>query len=590
MNKKKLVIIFLIIIILIGIYMLYNTFAISSYVSDNSDTYTINLTEDNNTITIPSKSSKTVIYQIKNTNKGKVKYAVGYNTSSNIEVKVYEDSIDKESDYIDYGEYKFVKLKLINNTTTTDTVSLSTVLGYENGGNLIVPSNTTLVTEKYIKPVNFAKHITTLYINADKTKVTNNNIEYNYATSINLMNDRLGGTTPSLDGGNIRYYGVYKKVTEIATEPVYAWQTIGLDLAKQIGLEDGFTSEDNCLTILTENLPNCKKYSDYGYDSEEKCETELSSQISEITGGAATTVYGICSAKIADKGDEIMVSKPIDNYVYFNCEEYPSTNCELWRIIGVFDGKIKLIRNENIGSYSWDTSTSTVNSGSGVNEWSQADIMKLLNPDHESESVGGSLYYNSKFGTCYTGKTNATKSCDFTTIGIKNDITRNMILETTYNTGGWNTSEIYSNEIYEKERETTVLTSPSDGITRTTTWTGKIALPYPSDYGYAVDFKMCDSKLFRYASCTYANWMWNILRGDTNSWLLTPQTDSEYQVWHIYNYSITNGGNINNYNGFNSPGYIYEDELVTPVLYLSSEQKMLSGDGSQSNPYLLSVN
>ena len=84
--------------------------------------------------------------------------------------------------------------------------------------------------------------------------------------------------------------------------------------------------------------------------------------------------------------------------------------------------------------------------------------------------------------------------------------------------------------------------------------------------------------------------MWNILRGDTNSWLLTPQTDSEYQVWHIYNYSITNGGNINNYNGFNSPGYIYEDELVTPVLYLSSEQKMLSGDGSKSNPYLLSVN
>ena len=52
-----------------------------------------------------------------------------------------------------------------------------------------------------------------------------------------------------------------------------------------------------------------------------------------------------------------------NNYVYFNCDSYPSTNCELWRIIGVFDGKIKLIRNSAIGSYSWDTSASSVNGG-----------------------------------------------------------------------------------------------------------------------------------------------------------------------------------------------------------------------------------
>ena len=98
-----------------------------------------------------------------------------------------------------------------------------------------------------------------------------------------------------------------------------------------------------------------------------------------------------------------------NNYIYFNCDSYPSTNCELWRIIGVFDGKIKLIRNSAIGSYSWDTSASSVNGGDGVNEWSQADLMKLLNPGHESESVGESLYYNSKSGTCYNG--NVTVSC-----------------------------------------------------------------------------------------------------------------------------------------------------------------------------------
>ena len=44
-----------------------------------------------------------------------------------------------------------------------------------------------------------------------------------------------------------------------------------------------------------------------------------------------------------------------NNYIYFNCDAYPETNCELWRIIGVVDGKVKLIRNESIGDYSWDT-------------------------------------------------------------------------------------------------------------------------------------------------------------------------------------------------------------------------------------------
>ncbi len=55
--------------------------------------------------------------------------------------------------------------------------------------------------------VSAAAYITNLYNNATKTAVTNNNIDYNYATSVSLMNDRLGGTTKDLNAGNIRYYG-----------------------------------------------------------------------------------------------------------------------------------------------------------------------------------------------------------------------------------------------------------------------------------------------------------------------------------------------------------------------------------------------
>ena len=273
-----------------------------------------------------------------------------------------------------------------------------------------------------------------------------------------------------------------------------------------------------------------------------------------------------------------------NNYVYFNCDSYPSTNCELWRIIGVFDGKIKLIRNESIGKYSWDTSASSVYSGYGANEWSQADLMKLLNPGHESESVGGSLYYNSKSGTCYNNSNNATTTCNFTNIGIKNDTTRNMIAETTWNLGGLSSANTFSNVVYEEERGTTVISNPSDGIIRTTTWTGKVALAYPSDYGYATDLSKCSQTLYKYSdnTCKSNDWMYPIITnsGSYYGWLLTPYSGMAYRAFNVYL-----GGYVFNYGNF--VFYAYE---VAPVLYLGSDQDIVSGDGLQSNPYKLTGN
>ena len=83
---------------------------------------------------------------------------------------------------------------------------------------------------------------------------------------------------------------------------------------------------------------------------------------------------------------------------------YVAFNGETWRIIGamnnVDDGngnlesRLKIMKNESIGSYSWDTSASSglLDGGTGVNDWSDADLMKLLNPGYESLSVGNSLY------------------------------------------------------------------------------------------------------------------------------------------------------------------------------------------------------
>ena len=459
-KNKKILIIIISLIVLIGIYLLYNTYALTTKVTNNDGYYTIELT-DSNIVSLKANEEKTVIYQINNTNNGTVSYGVAYN-NSNIEVKVYSDSKDKATGTIAANDNKYVKLHLKNKTSSNTTVEITAVMGYENGGDLIVPSDSTLVTGTYTN--SFSSYIVKLYNNSTKTAITNNNIIYQYDTTHNLMQDIAG---------NIRYYGASPK-----------------------------------------------------------------------------------------------------NYIYFNCDSYPSTNCELWRIIGVFDGKIKLMRNEIIGSYSWDTSASSVNSGYGVNEWSQADLMKLLNPGHESESVGGSLYYNSKSGTCYSGQNNATTSCNFTNTGIKNDTTRNMIAETTYNTGGWNTSNIYSNVMYEKERETAVGDSSADKITRTTTWTGKIAVPYPSDYGYATDLSKCSQKLYGYDNntdsyaCRSNDWMYQILGTSNNGWFLTPKSGVPYNSWAVTSNSYVMP-NINCYNEFG----------VAPVLYLNPNQNVVGGNG-----------
>ena len=464
MKKKHLVIVGVIILSAIVILGLYQTFALSSDITkDTSGYYNVTIT-DGTTITVPAGSTKTVYYKLTNTNKGIVKYGVGY-SGTNITVKYYTDTIDPVTGTVDYGKSKYIKLSVENTGTTSSTATLSTILGYENGGDLIVPSGVTLVTEKK-SPL--SSYITNLYNNATKTAVINNSITYQYDPKNSLMKDV---------GNNIRYYGA---------------------------------------------SPN--------------------------------------------------------NYIYFNCSNYSnqsSSTCETWRIIGVFDGKIKLIRNESIGEYSWDNKNVSTGAENdyGKNDWTDARLMKLLNPGYESKTTGGSLYYNAKSGNCYSGQSNATKACNFTSTGIKNATTRNLISDTIYYLGGHNSFSVYPNQIYEKERGTTVYSG------RPTEWTGKIALAYPSDYGYAADLGKCSQNLNNYnnSTCTSNNWMKAIV-APNYGWLLTPHSGIASNVWYVY----SSGGVYYN-------SYVYNAYGVAPVLFLNSDANVKSGTGTSSDPYQISV-
>ena len=202
--------------------------------------------------------------------------------------------------------------------------------------------------------------------------------------------------------------------------------------------------------------------------------------------------------------------------------------------------------------------------------------MKLLNSGYDSESVGGSLYWNAKSGTCYNSSRNATTACDFTSTGLKEN-TKNLIAETTYYTRGHNDNKIFVDAMYDKERVSgTVITGVTP--TRTLTWTGKVAVAYPSDYGYAADLSLCQKQLGSYndATCTANNWMKSIL-APNYGWLLTPRSAYANYAWYVSSSGIGNNSGIASYAGG-----------VAPVLSLTSELDIGSGTGTSSSPYQLS--
>ena len=248
-----------------------------------------------------------------------------------------------------------------------------------------------------------------------------------------------------------------------------------------------------------------------------------------------------------------------NNYVYFNCDDYnnPNSNtCELWRIIGVFNDNshgrsgeklVKLIRSDSLGDIAWNSDN--------TNNWSTASLQTTLNGDY----LNGSGSYASS--------------------GIKNDTTRNMIANVTWKLGGSSTyNDVTPSMFYERERGTTVYSG------RPTTWQGKIALMYPSDYGYATSGgtttnreaclanSLANWDSSSYSDCKNNDWIFN----NDYQWTLTPASSYSYRVFFV------------DYAGYVSSNLsAYYSRGVRPSVYLTSNVNISGGDGTMNNPYTL---
>ena len=263
-----------------------------------------------------------------------------------------------------------------------------------------------------------------------------------------------------------------------------------------------------------------------------------------------------------------------NNYIYFNCSDYnnqTASTCEIWRIIGVFDGKVKIMRGSQIGTLAWDQDKNSDTSLTTYdNNWTTATLMELLNNKYYNGNTSGIVsYYSNSDGSTVS-------NLDMTSIGLKNDVTRNMIDTETWHLGGWFSALIDTAKMYKYENSTNIYTG------RDLTWDGKIALVYPSDYGYAVDFNNCSQTLYNYnlIYCLKNNWMYNIITNNGNNigWVLTPISNDGVSVWHV-----------------NSQGYMrdlhssYLDSGVIPTLYLKQNIDISGGNGNSSSPYQLKI-
>lgn len=433
-------------------------------------------------------------------------------------------------------------------------------------GKVVVP-----YASDYSYAVDFNKCSSTLY-NYNNSACTSNNWMYNIMTKSGTKD---AWTLTSQSNGNAdAVFGIYANGGVAYGQGTRGGMNIlpTLYLNPDTIITKGEGTKDKPYKIKTNNLA-ARITSLY----------ESSSKTS-VTNGSKTYQYDTTNSLMKDAAGHIRYygASP-NNYIYFNCSNYSSqtsTTCEKWRIIGYVDNKVKLIRGSQIGTFSWDNKNDSTGGTLtyGKNDWTTARIMRLLNPstyyttDSNDNGYGQSLYWNAKSGTCFFGANNATKPCDFTSIGIKNTTTRNLISETKYYLGGSNTFSIYSNQMYDYERGKAVFTG------RPTEWTGKVGLAYPSDYGYAADFRSCTQDLDNYnnSACTSKNWMKAIIAPNYGA-LINPHSDVSYSIWRI------------NQNGGVGYDIASTDYGITPVIYLDPKLAIKSGTGTSSSPYQLSV-
>lgn len=218
------------------------------------------------------------------------------------------------------------------------------------------------------------------------------------------------------------------------------------------------------------------------------------------------------------------------NLLYYgaNPNNHIIINQEMWQIIGVYNNKLKLIKENSIGNYQYDNN---------LKYYQNSKINNLLNE----------LYYKSAKGTCY--QDNLEKECNFTNTGLTKETISLLDMQTVNN----ETTSIENKENFKESQ-----------ITITNTFETNISLPSITDY---INTLYCKEE-------NTCNTSWMTKPGT----LLLTLNDINN---NLYTMSITEDGSIKIDNDATT------NLEVRPVIVLKEENYIIKGNGTQDTPYIL---
>ena len=226
-----------------------------------------------------------------------------------------------------------------------------------------------------------------------------------------------------------------------------------------------------------------------------------------------------------------------NNYICFGSDSSSCPSNNLYRIIGVFDGKVKIIKTTSYDSDYW----------SGQ----EADPEGWVNG---TENVWSYSLVN-------------TTTLNRTFLNSFSSTWRNKIATTNWIVGGADTGMAYTTpaEAYQEE-----IVNPI----QSTTYSAKIGMMYVSDYTFAASNSYWTTELTDYSNAKNSNWLYL----GVDEWTIT-RAEDVMPFYTDYAFAVRETGSVDS-----GRGEVLQN-AIRPAFYLNSNITFVSGTGTRSNPY-----
>ena len=358
----------------------------------------------------------------------------------------------------------------------------------------------------------------------DESKPIINSVEVTNLT----VNSFTINVTVSNPNNIVRYYFIMEDgFTEVSTDSSFSMTGLRYNTEYTIGifLED---DKDNLskkyyFTVRTDNLSYLTDYIISKYEVNNEGSNDM--YYHDGNGNYLNVSY-----EAGDNSYRYSGSNP-SNFICFGTSVTPCSDDNLYRIIGVFNGEIKIIKYKDIGYYPWEENDQNI--------WSASDIRTTLN----------NTFYNN-FETDW----------------------KNMIVYHNWSVGGGTHNQLrysdaktaYDYEVGDK------FAGVLDNI--------KIGLLYVSDYYYDANPNFWsypgssfDGANYDYRAATNDNWIFE----GKYEWTISRIADNDNQPFGI------------GVNGDVDLSITSAIRIIRPCFYLATNLELLSGDGTINNPFII---